>query len=153
MRQVVKLAAVLACGALAWAQGPVLTVAPVEKVRGKRNEVVSVKVSAELRSGFHVNSNKPADEYLIPLRLTWQAAPLQVEEVEYPKAESVKSDFSDKPLSVYSGKFDLITKLKVPATATAGPVLATGKLKYQACNDKMCLPPRTIEVPLTIEIQ
>ena len=153
MRQVVKLAAVLACGALAWAQGPVLTVAPVEKVRGKRNEVVSVKVSAELRSGFHVNSNKPADEYLIPLRLTWQAAPLQVEEVEYPKAESVKSDFSDKPLSVYSGKFDLITKMKVPSTATAGPVLATGKLKYQACNDKMCLPPRTIEVPLTIEIQ
>jgi len=131
----------------------VLTVAPVEKVRGKRNDVVSVKVSAELRSGFHVNSNKPADEYLIPLRLTWQAAPLQVEDVEYPKAESVKSDFSDKPLSVYSGKFDLITKLKVPATATAGPVLATGKLKYQACNDKMCLPPRTIEVPLTIEIQ
>ena len=153
MRRVVKLAAVLAFGALAWAQGPVLTVAPVEKVRGKRNDVVSVKVSAELRSGFHVNSNKPADEYLIPLRLTWQAAPLQVEEVEYPKAESVKSDFSDKPLSVYSGKFDLITKLKVPATATAGPVLATGKLKYQACNDKMCLPPRTIEVPLTIEIQ
>ena len=153
MRRVVKLAAVLVFGALAWAQGPVLTVAPVEKVRGKRNDVVSVKVSAELRSGFHVNSNKPADEYLIPLRLTWQAAPLQVEEVEYPKAESVKSDFSDKPLSVYSGKFDLITKLKVPATATAGPVLATGKLKYQACNDKMCLPPRTIEVPLTIEIQ
>ena len=153
MRQVVKLAAVLACATLAWAQGPVLTVAPVEKVRGKRNDVVSVKVSAELRSGFHVNSNKPADEYLIPLRLTWQAAPLQVEDVEYPKAESVKSDFSDKPLSVYSGKFDLITKLKVPATATAGPVLATGKLKYQACNDKMCLPPRTIEVPLTIEIQ
>ena len=153
MRQVVKLAAVLACAALAWAQGPVLTVAPVEKVRGKRNDVVSVKVSAELRSGFHVNSNKPADEYLIPLRLTWQAAPLQVEDVEYPKAESVKSDFSDKPLSVYSGKFDLITKMKVPSTATAGPVLATGKLKYQACNDKMCLPPRTVEVPLTIEIQ
>jgi len=131
----------------------VLTVAPVEKVRGKRNDVVSVKVSAELRSGFHVNSNKPADEYLIPLRLTWQATPLQVEDVEYPKAESVKSDFSDKPLSVYSGKFDLITKMKVPGTATAGPVLATGKLKYQACNDKMCLPPRTVEVPLTIEIQ
>ena len=130
-----------------------LKVGEPAKVAGKRGTAVQAKIPLIVDAGFHVNSNKPADEYLIPLRLTWQAAPLQVEDVEYPKAESVKSDFSDKPLSVYSGKFDLITKMKVPSTATAGPVLATGKLKYQACNDKMCLPPRTIEVPLTIEIQ
>lgn len=148
-----SLIAGFAFATVVWAQGSVLTIAQVEKVRVKRNEVVSVKVSAELRNGYHVNSNKPADEYLIPLRLTWQAAPLQIQDVVYPKAESVKSDFSEKPLSVYSGHFDLLTKMKVPGNATAGPVLATGKLRYQACNDKMCLPPKTVEVPLTIEIQ
>jgi len=106
-----------------------------------------------LRDGFHVNSNKPNDEYLIPIRLTWDAAPLQVEEVVYPKPDTVKSTFSEKPLSVYSGTFDLVSKLKVPANATAGPVLATGKLRYQACNDRMCLPPKTLEIPLTVYVQ
>jgi hypothetical protein len=140
--------------AACWGQGSnVLTVAPVEKVQAKRNETVPVKITAQLREGYHVNSNKPNDEYLIPIKLTWQAAPLEVEDVAYPKPETMKSTFSEKPLSVYSGTFDLISKLKVPASATAGPVLATGKLRYQACNDRMCLPPKTLEIPLTIYIQ
>ena len=149
----VKLAAVLFVPALMWGQQPgVLTVAPVEKVRAGRNQEVSVKITAELKPGYHVNSDKPGDEYLIPLKLSWQAAPLEVDKVVYPPAQSAKFDFSEKPLSVYSGNFDLITKMKVPANAAAGPVLATGKLRYQACSDKMCLPPKTIDVPLTIEI-
>jgi hypothetical protein len=28
-----------------------------------------------------------------------------------------------------------------------------GKLRYQACNNKECLPPRTIEIPVTVDIQ
>jgi hypothetical protein len=144
----------LAFPVILFAQTPgVLTLAPVPKVRGKRNDVLTVKVTAQIRQGYHANSNKPNDEYLIPMKLTWQAAPLQVQEVVFPKPETIKSDFSEKPLSVYSGSFDLITKMKVPANATAGPVLATGKLRYQACNEKMCLPPKTIDVPLTVEIQ
>jgi Disulphide bond corrector protein DsbC len=149
----VRLVSVLLVPVMMWGQGNVLTVAPVEKVRAKRNDAVAVKVSAQLRDGYHVNSNKPNDEYLIPIKLTWQAAPLQVEEVVYPTAQTVKSEFSEKPLSVYSGTFELITKMRVPGNATAGPVLATGKLRYQACNDRMCLPPKTVEVPLTIYIQ
>ncbi len=138
----------------AWGQGTgVLSIAPVQKVQGKRNETIPVTLKAQLREGYHVNSNKPNDEYLIPIRLTWEAAPLQVEEVVYPKPETIKSGFSEKPLSVYSGTFDLVSKLKVPGNASAGPVLATGKLRYQACNDRMCLAPKTIEIPLTIYIQ
>jgi DsbC/DsbD-like thiol-disulfide interchange protein len=140
--------------AAAWGQSSnVLSIAPVQKVQAKRNETVPVTIKAQLREGYHVNSNKPNDEYLIPIRLTWEAAPLQLEEVVYPKPEEIKSAFSEKPLSVYSGTFDLVSKLKVPANATAGPVLATGKLRYQACNDRMCLPPKTVEVPLTIYVQ
>ncbi len=152
----VKFVALALASAALWGQAGqtgALTVAPVEKVRGHRNEVVTVKVSAQLRPGFHVNSDKPGDEYLIPLKLTWQAAPLTVEGVAYPPAKSEKFEFSEKPLSVYSGNFDILTKMKIPANATAGPALATGKLRYQACNDRMCLPPKTIEIPLTIEIQ
>lgn len=140
---------------LSLAQGSagVLTVAPVERLKLKRNESASVKVRLQLKEGYHLNSNKPNDDYLIPLRLTWNAAPLQVEEVVFPKPLSEKYSFSEKPLSVYSGEFEIITKFKAPANAPGGPVLGTGKLRYQACNDKMCLPPKTIDVPLTIEIQ
>jgi hypothetical protein len=134
--------------------GPgVLTVAPAERVRAKRNETATVKLRLQLRPGYHVNSNTPSDEYLIPLKLTWAADPLKVEQVIFPKPQMEKYQFSEKPLSVFSGDFDVITKFKVAPNAPAGPALGTGKLRYQACNDRMCLPPKTVEVPLTIEIQ
>ena len=131
----------------------VLTVKPVEKPKAKRNDVFTVKVTAELKQGYHANSNTPSDAYMIPLKLTWQAAPLQVEEISYPKPQMEKYDFAEKPLSVVTGSFDILTKFKAPPTVTAGPILATGKLRYQACTNQMCLPPKTVEVPLTIEIQ
>jgi hypothetical protein len=125
----------------------------VERVRARRNETASVKVRLMLKDGYHVNSNQPAEDYLIPLRLTWAAEPLQAENVAYPKPSMEKYSFSEKPLSVYSGSFEIVTRFRVPPTAPGGPALGTGKLRYQACNDRMCLPPKTVEVPLTIEIR
>jgi thiol:disulfide interchange protein DsbD len=134
------------------AQGNVLTVAPPDKVTAKAGTVVSTKLVAQLRSGYHCNSDKPSDEYLIPLKLTWTAAPLEVAEIAYPKPQMEKYSFSEKPLSVYTGDFEIVTKFKVPASAPPGPAVLTGKLRYQACTDRMCLPPKTVDVSLPITV-
>ena len=130
----------------------VLTVAPLEKARVKRGDEFSSKIAVQVKPGFHVNSNAPEDEYLIPLKLTW-SGPLQVESIDFPKAEKIKSTFSEKPLVVYTGAFDIETKFKVPTDAPDGPNVASGKLRYQACNDKECLRPQTVDVNLSLEIR
>lgn len=56
------------------------------------------------------------------------------------------------PVSVFSGNFDIATKFKAPATAPVGPAIVSGKLRYQACNDTMCLPPKTIDISLTVDV-
>jgi hypothetical protein len=102
--------------------------------------------------GFHVNSNKPTEEYLIPLSLTWGATgALEAGKVTYPKP--TMETVADKPLAVFTGKFDLIASFKVSANAPAGPGVAAGKLKYQACNSTTCFPPKTVEVSLPYQIQ
>ncbi len=133
-------------------QNNVLTVAPPEKVTAKIGAPAQLKVSLELRAGYHCNSNKPADEYLIPLKLTWAPGPLEGPEVIYPAPQMEKYSFSENPLSVYTGSFNLVTKFKVAASATPGQVTATGKLRYQACTDRMCLPPKTLDVTIPIDI-
>jgi thioredoxin:protein disulfide reductase len=100
-----------------------------------------------------VNSNAPADEFLIPLKLTWAKEPLEAEQVTYPKPQLEKYDFSANPVSVFSGNFEILTRFKAPATATPGLASMTAKLRYQACNNKECLPPRTIDVHVTVDIQ
>src|ERR1700692_259064 len=119
------------------------TVGAPEKVTAKIGAAVQVKLPLELRPGYHCNSNKPADEYLIPLKLTWTSGPLESPEVTYPAPQMEKYSFSEKPLSVYTGNFELVTKFKVSSSAMPGQVMATGKLRYQACTDRMCLQPKT----------
>ncbi len=137
---------------LCFSQGNVLTIAAPPKVIAKAGATVEAKITAQLRPGYHCNSTTPSDDYLIPLKLTWTAAPLSVAEVVYPKPQMEKYAFSDKPLSVYTGDFDIVTKFNVPASAPPGPTVISAKLRYQACTDRMCLPPKTVDVSLPIEI-
>ena len=131
----------------------VLSVLSPPKISAKRNEVVVVKLNVQLRGGYHVNSNTPSEDYLIPLRLTWDPVPLQVGEVLFPSPRMEKYQFSATPLSVFTGDFEILTRMKVPANATPGMGILSGKLRYQACNDKACLPPKNLEVRVPYDLR
>lgn len=123
-------------------------------VVAKRGAAVEVKIPATVMTGYHVNSNTPSEEYLIPLKLTWTATgALENGTVTYPKPSLEKYDFTEKPLSVYTGNFDLVAHFKVAPNATAGPGSAVGKLRYQACSSRACYPPKTIEVRVPYQVQ
>ena len=136
---------------LAFAQTPALTVKAPEGVVVKKGANLDVKLLATLNTGFHLNSHTPTEDYLIPLTLKWEG-PLQEVEVVYPPGKLEKYSFEEKPLSVLTGQFPLITKFKAPATASAGPVTLNGKVRYQACNNNSCFPPKTVPVTLTVQI-
>jgi hypothetical protein len=135
------------------AQSNLLTVEPPQAVPAKRGTTVQAKIKAVLQPGYHANTNTPSDDYLIPLKLTWGSGPLESPVVTYPKGQMEKYEFSDKPISVYTGNFELATTFKVPANAPVGPTIMTGKLRYQACSNKACFPPKTVEVKLPVQVQ
>ena len=133
---------------------PALSVAPQGELTIKRGAEADLKLKAELRPGFHVNSNAPADEFLIPLKLIWpKDSPIEARAVTYPKPQLENYAFSAKPVSVFSGTFEIVTRFKVPGNAMTGVVPIVGKLRFQACNEKECLPPRTIDVHVTVAVQ
>jgi hypothetical protein len=122
-------------------------------VAGARSATVQAKIPVTVMGGFHVNSNKPSEEYLIPLKLTWTSTgALQPAAVVYPKPSLEKYEFAEKPLSVLTGSFDLVATFKVAADAPAGPGAASGKLRYQACNNVACFPPKTVDVTIPYQV-
>ena len=130
-----------------------LTVGQPQKVAGKRNEAVQTKIPVSILAGFHVNSNTPTEDYLIPLSLKWTSlGALGGGQVTYPKPTLEKYEFADQPLSVYTGNFDLAVSFKVAPNAAAGPGVATGKLSYQACNNRACFPPKTVDVTVPYQV-
>ena len=101
--------------------------------------------------GFHVNSNKPKDEFLIPLTLTWTSGPLETISVVYPPPQDLK--VGNDILSVLTGTFPIETQFKAGEKPPAGPSAMVGKLHYQACNNQMCFRPTTVEVRVPVVVE
>ncbi len=119
--------------------------------RGKDFEVAVV---VDIARGFHMNSHKPSDEYLIPTTLTPQLpAGFKLADIIYPKGRLEKFSFSpNKPLDVYTGSVTLKLKLVAQANSPLGPATIPVTLRYQACNDAACLPPVRVPVDVQLEV-
>jgi suppressor for copper-sensitivity B len=104
-------------------------------------------------TGWHTNSHEPTFEYLIPTILEvslpegWEPA-----RISYPAGEMKTFSFEELPLSVYEGEVELRATLQVPADAPEGSATVEAILRYQACDDRSCLPPTTAEARLDLTI-
>ena len=140
--------------ALTAQMAPELKIASQATVKVKRGAPATVTLKVSLPAGFHANSNTPTEPNLIPLTLKWTGGPLQEGVITYPKPLMETYQFTaGKPISVVAGAFDVVTKFKVPAAAATGPSAQTGTLRYQACNDRMCFPPKTVPVNVTVSVE
>lgn len=101
-------------------------------------------VTVTIVDGWHVNSNKPTEDFAIPTELALDADNV---ELSYPPHQMKAFEFTNgKPLAVFDGKFQIPFRAKLKPGATA--LAAT--LKYQACSDKVCLAPN--QATATIDI-
>jgi len=119
----------------------------------KRGEIVASKLKFRLRPGYHVNSNAPRDSSLIPLRLSWDSTVVKAVSLEYPPPAMEKYAFSEQRLSVFTGDIVIASRIQVSENAPKGPQTILAKLRYQACNNTTCFPPKTVEVKQPIEIR
>jgi DsbC/DsbD-like thiol-disulfide interchange protein len=119
--------------------------------RGKQFEIAVV---AKIVPGYHVNSHKPTDPYLIPTTITAELPNgFQLVDTIYPPGQEKKFPFSpDKPLNVYSGSVTLRLKVTADKDAALGAATIPMTLRYQACNDAACLPPVKIPVDVKLEV-
>lgn len=148
---------VLVLAALAVAQGdkqPTVIMAPVGNVPVRAGGSTDLELDFRIDSDFHINSNKPKADYLIPTVLKL-SPPEQVllADVKYPPGQEMSFAFSpNEKLSVYSGDFAINTVLKSPAGAAAGTYPVKGELRFQACDHSACYPPRSIPVQFKVTI-
>lgn len=108
-------------------------------------------IVVEIQHGYHMNSNKPTDPYLIPTTLTPQLpAGIELRDTVYPQGRLEKFSFSpNKELDVYTDSVTVRLKLAAQANAALGTTTIPATLRYQACNDTACLPP--VKVPVSVK--
>ena len=107
-----------------------------------------------VRDGFHVNSSHPRSSLLIPTRLTLTLPEgLSLQGTGYPAGKTLVLSFDPKePLDVYSGAFTIRAQVEPNPDARPGDYQVTGGLRYQACSDRACYPPKTLPVSFEVKV-
>src|SRR5579875_2628650 len=95
-----------------FAQQNKLAVRPPTPLTIKRGTTAVENLTVEVLPGFHVNSDHPRDEYVIPLKLTWQDGPLATKSISFPKPEEIQ--VGNDRLLVFTGTFDIRSEFAAP---------------------------------------
>ena len=122
------------------------------QVKSKKDEILSIELHLKIAAGWHINANPAGQANLIPTTLEVDTdTPVEIVDVAYPKGKSAHFEFSDGSLNVYEGN------LTIPLTLTLKPnptsqknTQITLKLTYQPCNERECLLPQTLDIPLDL---
>lgn len=122
------------------------------KIAPGQEFAVAVKVTID--QGWHVNSNRPNEDFLIPTELTLaDSAIVEIADIDYPDGKSVRLDFSpDMPLSVYDNEVWIMARFKAKSGMASGAAIIPVQVTIQACDDRSCVAPITHELPVTLEI-
>ncbi|MCU0332190.1 MAG: thioredoxin fold domain-containing protein [Ignavibacteriaceae bacterium] len=110
-------------------------------------------LEVQVSEGWHINSDKPYDEYLIPTSLMVSENPsFKLTKVSYPKPHDYKFSFSESPLSVWEGQVYFGALVQVDSNAAPGVYSLVVELEYQACNDMSCQAPTSVIDTISVEV-
>ncbi|MEZ5365866.1 MAG: protein-disulfide reductase DsbD family protein [Bryobacterales bacterium] len=126
-------------------------------VRGGNRLALGVDI--ELAPKMHVYA--PGVEGYLAIDWTMDPEPgIQPLEVEYPEARRLEMPAIQEVVPVYEGKFRLIRDVHIgqPNEVEAlldpqGRLNLRGKLRYQACDDKICYLPKTLDLSWTLAFE
>jgi thiol:disulfide interchange protein DsbD len=113
----------------------------------------TAKVVAKIQPGWHIYGLKPAADGPIPTRL-WvaegQPAAL-ASPVTGTEPQTLQDASFNMEVQLYEGEPQFTLPLKLAAAAPAGALKIVVNASYQSCDNKICLPPKTVklEVPVT----
>jgi hypothetical protein len=132
---------------------PVVRVAEPTAVVVAPGGKAQARISVTIAPGFHVQANPASQPNLIPLRLALkERPPLRVGDSRYPPGKSHRLQGSEFELSVYDGTIELGVSIEAAKDAAPVETALEGSLRYQACDDRVCLRPQELPVRLPVRV-
>jgi len=141
----------------AWAESgkpPSVTIAPIGLVTATRTQQTIVNLNFRVPRGYHINSNAPKSEFLIPTALKMDLpTDIALGKIDYPAGEDLSFPFSpDEKLNVYTGDFTIAVTVHPLRSVVPGKYAMHGVLRYQACDNAACYPPKTVPVNFDVKV-
>ncbi len=132
---------------------PSVTFNPPEVTSIDRGHMGGVRLQFRIPAGFHINSNQPKQDYLKKTEVKLNPpTDIAIAGVTYPPGVDRSFPFApDEKLSVYTGDFEVKVLIRPLKTVLPQKYAVHGVLKYQACDNAACYPPK--QLPISFEVK
>lgn len=118
-----------------------------------RGSAARTTVVLMIPGGQHANSNRPGSQYAIPTTVRATSTGAKIGAVSYPRGTNRKFAFSEETLNVYEGRPAFTFTVTVPPGFKGNSIAVRVVVKYQACTEEVCFPPKTKEITLTARVK
>ncbi|MGA3082862.1 MAG: protein-disulfide reductase DsbD N-terminal domain-containing protein [Terracidiphilus sp.] len=119
-----------------------------DEVTVRAGKPTTIALHFRIAPGLHINSHTPNDEDLIPTTLSIpEASAVRLASAVFPPGTEFSLPFDPTmKLSVYTGEFTVQARIVAPA----GAHLVEASLRYQACDNNICMPPKTVSAAINV---
>ena len=135
-------------------KAPSVSMSPAPLTSVQAGKPGSVELRFRVAPGFHINSNTPKSEFLIPTALKLDPpTDIAIGKVVYPKGQDLSFAFApDEKINVYSGNFQVAVVVRPMHDVIPTKYMVHGNLRYQACDNAACYPPKNLPVQFEVKI-
>jgi hypothetical protein len=119
-----------------------------EQVSVLAGKPTKVLLHFRVAPGLHINSHAPHDEFLISTVFSIpDGKGVRLQSAAYPVGVDIALPIDPKTkLNVYTGEFVIEARI----VSEPGNHLIEAKLRFQACDQRECMPPKTIPVAIDV---
>jgi DsbC/DsbD-like thiol-disulfide interchange protein len=123
------------------------------KVEVEAGKSAQAEIRLKIKEGYHINANPPS-QYQIATQLTVEPAEgITAGQPKYPASITKKFAFSEQPLAVYEKEATINVPVNVSAGAAKGERSVPARVRFQACDDQVCYPPKNLQVSIPVMVK
>jgi thiol:disulfide interchange protein DsbD len=123
--------------------------APAKPV--KAGAKFTVSIIGQIDAGWHLYAlEEPQDGPVATEIALTDGDPADLIRVEEGKPKVLPDSVFQKPVGFFAGSADFTLHLQLARDARPGPGTLRVLVRYQSCNDRVCLPPHTDTVPVAL---
>jgi DsbC/DsbD-like thiol-disulfide interchange protein len=148
------LALLLAVAALPAEENPVVwSLKTTTKKPIRAGEYFTLRLIAAIQPGWHLYSIDQQSGGPIATEISLTAgAPFELGNVTGPTPHVLFDPNFDMQVGFYAGKAEFTLPVKVIPDTSGGRQTLAVAARYQSCNDKLCLPPKTVKLEVPVEV-
>ena len=101
----------------------------------------------DIKPGWHIQGNPPSPDTMIPTEVSFKSQlGTKLLKPQYPEATPITLPDFETPVSVYDNRVIIRSQVEVPMDAGGKTEEMQISVRYQACDDESCRPPKTAKL-------